>query len=73
MENIQKEVNNLVGIHRGGIVPKDVLDEHIAMCGRRDTVLPLRDIEKMKDAIKSLGKNSFDSINIGIPILPERK
>lgn len=62
-----------MGIHRGGIVPKDVLDEHIAMCGRRDTVLPLKDVEKMKDAYKNLGQNSFDTMNVVLPTIPERK
>lgn len=64
---------DLVGMHRGGIVPKDVLDEHIALCGNRDTVLPLKDVEKLKDAFKNLGKNSFDTTNIVLPTIPERK
>lgn len=53
----------------GGPVNVDTL----TVLHRGEVILPLKDIEKMKDAFKSLGKNSFDSINIELPILPERK
>lgn len=40
---------------------------------RGEAILPLKDAEKMKDAFKNLGKKSFDTINIVLPTIPERK
>jgi hypothetical protein len=61
-------VINLVGFI-GGPVTVDTL----TVLHRGEVVLPLKDIEKMKGAFKNLGKNYFDTINIVLPTIPERK
>ncbi|MCM3573289.1 hypothetical protein M3172_08785 [Mesobacillus subterraneus] len=56
-----------------GFIGGPVTVDTFTVLHRGEVILPLKDAEKMKEAFKNLGKNSFDTINIVLPTIPERK
>lgn len=61
-------MNNLVGFIGGPVTV-----EPLTVLHKGETILPLKDAEKMMDLFKNFGKNSFDTINIVLPTTPDRK